>query len=72
MDPFLTAEVVIGFEPVTYSANEADGLMTFTIRLLNSTLSQSVVIEFFTESGSAMGELQPLSCNITKFLLLPI
>lgn len=52
-----SAEVVIGFDPVSYSANEGDRFVSFTI-LLNGTLSQAVVIEFYTESGSAIGELQ--------------
>ena len=50
------AGVVIGFVPDQYSANEVDGFITFRMELLIGVLVEDVVVEFYTESGSAEGE----------------
>ena len=47
--------IVIGFDPVLYSVNEADGTVTLRITKVGNN-PQPVSVDFGTESGSAMGE----------------
>ena len=48
-------DIVIGFDPVLYSVNEADGTARLRITKAGNN-PQPVSVEFSTASGSAMGE----------------
>ena len=47
----------IGFDPVLYDTNEGFGFVTVTVRLLDGSLSDDVVVTLATEDDSAIGEL---------------
>ncbi len=47
-------DVVIGFHPVTYSVIEG-GIVNFEVRILSSTLTKDIEVEFFTSDGDAAG-----------------
>ena len=47
---------VIGIVPGVYSANEEDGVVSFRVELLGGVLANDVMVEFYTESGSAEGK----------------
>ena len=47
--------VIIGFVPDTYQVHEAEGVVTFMIELITRVLDKYIVVEFFTEDGSAEG-----------------
>ena len=49
------AVVIIGFVPDEYQVNEAEGVVTFRIELITGVLDKDLVVEFFTEDGSAEG-----------------
>ena len=46
--------VVIGFDPVPYSVDENDGSVVLTVKLLNGTLTETVVVNYETMGGSAI------------------
>jgi hypothetical protein len=46
---------VIGFNPDQYTVDESDGSVNFTVAVLSGELELAVVVEFFTEDGSAEG-----------------
>ena len=48
---------MIGIVPGDYSANEEDGVVSFRVELMGGVLANDVVVEFYTESGSAGGKL---------------
>ena len=48
-------DIVIGFDPVLYSVNEADGTARLRITKAGNN-PQPVNVDFSTASGSAMGE----------------
>ena len=43
--------------PADYSANEGDGFVAFMVELMGGVLANDVMVEFYTESGSAEGKL---------------
>ena len=49
---FIT-DVTIGFLPVDYSVNEADGTVTLTVRVLAGQLARPVEVDFTTQDGTA-------------------
>ena len=48
-------EIEIGFDPVLYSVNEADGTARLRITKIGNN-AQPVSADFSTQAGSAMGE----------------
>ena len=46
--------VVIGFDPVPYSVDENDGSVVLTVKLLNGTLTETVVVNYEAMGGSAI------------------
>jgi hypothetical protein len=56
-------DVVIGFSPDQYTVDESDGSVTYTVALLSDELAFDVVVEFFTEDGSAEGKTTCFTCS---------
>jgi hypothetical protein len=46
---------VVGFNPDQYIVDESDGSVNFTVAVLSGELTFDIVVEFFTEDGSAEG-----------------
>ena len=53
------AELIFGFAPDTYSIDEAEKEVVFSVSLINGTLAREVAIQFFTEDGTAF-----CTCNL--------
>ena len=49
--------VTIGFDPDVYNVIEEVGTVTFTVRVLSGSIANdaSVLVNFFTSQGSALG-----------------
>ena len=52
------ADVVIGFQATHFTVHESAGAVNFTIGILSGTLSLDVVVQFYTESITAEGNIQ--------------
>ena len=52
---FFHTVVVIGFQPDQYTVDEGAGSVNFTVLVIDGELDFDVVVEFFTEDGSAQG-----------------
>lgn len=52
---FVTADVVIGFNPITYNVSEDAGSVTVTVAVLSGTLDQDVEVSVSTVDDSATG-----------------
>ena len=52
------AELIFGFVPDTYSIDEAEKEVVFSVSLINGTLTRDVVIRFFTEDGTAICKIE--------------
>ena len=52
---FSRTVVVIGFQPDQYTVDEGAGSVNFTVLVIDGELDFDVVVEFFTEDGSAQG-----------------
>ena len=51
---FLSVSVlVIGFDPAVYSANENDGSVSITLKVLQGSLAVAVSVRVFTGNGTA-------------------
>ena len=48
-------DITFGFVPDAYVINESEQQVIFNVTLVMGTLVRDVVIEFFTEDGSALG-----------------
>ena len=53
--PFVTSDVEIGFNPITYSVNENTGSVMVTVAVVSGTLNQDVEVSVSTVAGSATG-----------------
>ena len=49
----IIAEITVGFNPVDYTVNEADGEVLLNVEVLSGTLERSVEIFFGTSPGTA-------------------
>ena len=73
---FLHTVVVIGFQPDQYTVDEGAGSVNFTVLVIDGQLDFDVVVEFFTEDGSAQGMYEAakrqayFSINLPSLLLL--
>ena len=47
---------IIGFEPVSYSATELDGSVSFSFRVLQGNIALHYRVLFFTSNGTAMSK----------------
>ena len=56
---FLLTDIIIGFDPATYTVNEADGTVTLTVKVLNGTISEerTIPVRVTTADGTAQGKL---------------
>ena len=45
--------LVIGFDPVVYSANSSGGSVAITVKVLQGSLAVAVSVRVFTEDGTA-------------------
>ena len=54
----LLSAVTIGFEQVSYSASEPEGLIEVGVAVLSGELSTSVVVRIFSMDGTAGCELK--------------
>jgi len=52
----LPVALTVGFDPVTYTAGESAGFVEFRIVIRPGVISGPLVVEFYTEDGSANGE----------------
>ena len=50
---FFFVVTTIGFRPVTYTASESDGQITFIFAVLDGTLGFTVIFQFLTANGTA-------------------
>ena len=53
---YFFSELIFGFVPSAISVNESEGLVVFNVQLISGILSREIVIEFFSEDGSAEGK----------------
>ena len=49
------AELIFGFIPDTYTVNENERWVTFNVSLVSGSLTREVIIDFFTQDGSGLG-----------------
>ena len=49
-------DVIIGFDPDSYSVDEEAGVVTFVVRVLEGSLMVPVTVRFSTIDGLAMSE----------------
>ena len=56
LSSLLPTEVVIGFDPETYTVDENDGFATLIVRVLSGALGKEVTVDFTTLPGSAIGK----------------
>ena len=47
--------VSIGFDPTSYQVNEDDGVAVVTVKVLSGELSDTVIVDFTTTDGTAIG-----------------
>ena len=50
---YLFSEIRVGFNPETYTVNEADGSVTLNVEVLEGTLEGSVTVLLQTAPGTA-------------------
>lgn len=62
----------IGFDPTAYSVDEEAGAVTFVVKVLIGTLMRSLVVDFSTTDGTAIGRSEVVSemtsLNLASFI----
>ena len=52
----LSAALRVGFDPASYTSIESGGFVEFRIIVQGGIFTGEIVVEFYTENGSATGE----------------